>query len=55
MNRELPPWEEVEPIGSRAGAIEASEDYHLYWLRAGRLAPTARAAGCGSEGKIGPG
>ena len=37
MNWELPPWDEVEPIGSRTGAIEASEDYRLYWLRLGRL------------------
>lgn len=47
MNRELPPWEELAPAGSTPGAIVATEDYHLYWLRFGRLAETAAAAGCG--------
>ena len=37
MNWELPPWEEVELIGSRTGAIVKSEDYRLYWLRRDRL------------------
>ncbi|MFP5285909.1 MAG: hypothetical protein ACLGI9_09250, partial [Thermoanaerobaculia bacterium] len=46
MNWQLPPWEELDPAGSTAGAIVASEDYHLYWLRHGRLGPTAQAAGC---------
>lgn len=48
INRELPPWEELDSAGSRVGAIHASEDYHLYWLRHGRLSPTAQAAGCES-------
>lgn len=46
MNWELPPWEEVERVGERVGAIEESEDYRLYWLRHGRLEATAEAAGC---------
>jgi hypothetical protein len=46
MSWELPSWEELDPAGSRVGAIQASEDYHLYWLRYGRLGSTARAAGC---------
>jgi hypothetical protein len=46
MNWQLPPWEEVEPIGAQAGAIQASEDYFLYWLRLNRLGATAPAAGC---------
>jgi hypothetical protein len=46
MNRELPPWEELEPAGSRVGAIQATEDYHLYRLLFSRLEPTARAAQC---------
>jgi hypothetical protein len=55
MNRALPPWEEMEPAGSTAGAIVATEDYHFYLMLFSRLAPTARAAGCGSESTIGPG
>jgi hypothetical protein len=47
---DLPPWEEVEAIGSRLGAIQASEDYRLYWLRYGRLDGTVQAAGC--EGPV---
>jgi len=47
MNRELPPWEELTPAGSRTGAIVSTEDYHLYRLSYGRLAATAQAAGCG--------
>lgn len=46
MNWELPPWEEVEPIGSTRGAIEESEDYRLYWLRHGRLEAWSGAAEC---------
>jgi hypothetical protein len=46
MNWELPPWEELDLAGSRLGAIESTEDYHLYWLRYSRLGPTARAAQC---------
>ena len=33
INRRLPPWEELEAVGSRVGAIVATEDYHLYRLR----------------------
>lgn len=54
MNWELPPWEELEAAGSTAGAIVATEDYHLYRLRHGRLAPTAQAAQCVSETISGP-
>jgi hypothetical protein len=46
INRELPPWQELAAIGSRLGAIVATEDYHLYWLRYGSLDATAKAAGC---------
>ncbi len=46
INRELPAWEELEPLGARTGAIERSEDYHLYRLVHGRLAATAPAAAC---------
>ncbi|HEV2845875.1 MAG TPA: hypothetical protein VG477_13565, partial [Thermoanaerobaculia bacterium] len=49
MNRQLPPWDELDPAGSRAGAIVSTEDYHLYWLRHGRLGGTLQAAQCGSE------
>ncbi len=49
VNRELPPWEELDKAGARLGAIEASEDYHLYRLRAARLAATAAAAQCPGE------
>lgn len=46
INRELPPWEELDPAGSRTGAIQSTEDYHLYWMRHGRLGATAQAARC---------
>jgi hypothetical protein len=46
INRELPPWEEIDPAGSRVGAIVGTEDYFLYFLRRGRLAGTAAAAQC---------
>ena len=46
MNWELPAWEELAPAGATAGALVATEDYHLYWLRYGRLKATAAAAGC---------
>lgn len=49
-NKELPPWEELDPSGSTSGAIEATEDYHLYRLRYSRLGSTAQAAHC--EGGI---
>jgi len=48
MTVDLPPWEELEAIGSRLGAIQNSEDYRLYWLRHGRLEATAGAAACGN-------
>jgi hypothetical protein len=48
INRELPPWEELDPAGSRLGAIVATEDYHLYWLRYSRLGATAQEARCDS-------
>jgi hypothetical protein len=41
-----PPWEELDPAGSKVGAIEATEDYHLYRLRYSRLGATAQAARC---------
>ncbi|HBL31214.1 MAG TPA: hypothetical protein DD490_30680 [Acidobacteria bacterium] len=47
INRELPSWAELDPEGCTAGAIQPSEDYHLYRLRVQRLAATAQAAGCG--------
>ena len=43
------PWEEIEAAGSRVGAIQGTEDYHLYWLRYSRLGSTAQAAGCADE------
>jgi hypothetical protein len=46
INRPLPPWAETELLGSRTGAINPSEDYHVYRLVAARLAATAAAAGC---------
>jgi hypothetical protein len=46
INRQLPLWAELDAIGSKLGAIEKSEDYHLYWLRHGRLDATTAAAGC---------
>jgi hypothetical protein len=46
INRELPPWEELDPAGATLGAIVATEDYHLYRLRYGRLGSTAPAAQC---------
>lgn len=49
MNRQLPAWEELDPAGSTHGAIVDTEDYHLYWLRHGRLTPTAPAALCEGE------
>ena len=49
MNWELPPWEELDPAGSRIGAIQATEDYHLYRLRFSRLGATAQAARCDGE------
>jgi hypothetical protein len=49
MSQELPPWEELIPAGSRVGAIQASEDYHLYRLRFDPLGRTVAAAGCDDE------
>lgn len=45
-NRELPPWGELEPVGSVVGAIVPTEDYHLYRLRRGSLGSTAAQAAC---------
>ena len=49
INRELPPWGELDAAGSRTGAIQSSEDYHLYRLRHARLDPTAPEAQCANE------
>jgi len=49
VNRELPPWPELDAAGATRGAIVATEDYHLYWLRYGRLDTTASSAGCAAE------
>jgi hypothetical protein len=46
INRELPPWGELDAAGSRLGAIVSTEDYHLYRLRRDRLGETASAAEC---------
>jgi hypothetical protein len=46
LNRELPPWDEVEPAGAAVGAIQLSEDYHLYRLHHERLTASATAAAC---------
>jgi hypothetical protein len=54
VNRELPPWGEIEPAGARTGAIQPSEDYRLYRLRRDRLAATAAAAACPAELSPGP-
>jgi hypothetical protein len=48
-NRELPPWGELAAAGATLGAIVATEDYHLYWLRRGLLSATAPAARCAGE------
>jgi len=49
INRKLPAWGELEPAGSRTGAIVGSEDYYLYLLHRDRLDITAPAAECKSE------
>ena len=49
INRALPPWEELDSAGATSGAIQPSEDYHLYRLRLGRLPATAATAGCPGE------
>jgi hypothetical protein len=49
MNRELPPWAELDAAGATRGAIVATEDYHLYRLRKSRLPETDPAAGCAAE------
>ncbi len=46
INRELPAWPELDTEGSVVGAIQVSEDYHLYRLRFERLAETALLANC---------
>src|SRR6185295_15153551 len=40
INRELPPWDEVAAAGATSGAIVPTEDYHLYWMRLGRMGAT---------------
>ncbi|MEO7795599.1 MAG: hypothetical protein ABIV06_12590 [Thermoanaerobaculia bacterium] len=49
VNRELPQWEEIEAQDAVLGAIEASEDYHLYRLYLDRLTRSALAAGCPAD------
>lgn len=49
MNRQLPPWGEIEEAGAALGAIQATEDYHLYRLLYARLPGTAAAAGCPTD------
>lgn len=44
---EAPAWKELDALGSRLGAIVATEDYRLYRLRHERLAETEPEAGCG--------
>ncbi len=46
INRQLPPWEELEPAGSRVGAIVRSEDYYLYRLRPRLLAGAPSLPSC---------
>lgn len=55
INRALPAWEELEPAGERTGALVATEDYFLYWLRLNRLEATAGAARCAERRAAGPG
>ena len=50
INRELPPWPEIESAGATRGAINATEDYTLYWLRLARLPSTTPEARCPAEG-----
>lgn len=42
----LPPWPEVEELAAITGAIQATEDYHLYRLNRALLAATAAEAAC---------
>jgi hypothetical protein len=49
VNRELPPWAELDAADATRGAIVATEDYHLYRLRYSRLSATGPAAGCAGE------
>ena len=46
MNRNLPPWPETSEITAILGAIQATEDYHLYRLHHDRLEKTAAPAAC---------
>jgi hypothetical protein len=46
LNREVPPWREVQQVGAAVGAIQPSEDYHLYRLRHKQLPASASAAAC---------
>lgn len=48
INRELPPWGELDAVGSRLGAIVRTENYYLYRLHRDRLPGTAQAAQCAS-------
>lgn len=41
-----PPWPEIELVGARLGAIQASEDYRVYRLRLDRLPPSDADAAC---------
>jgi hypothetical protein len=52
MNRPLSGWAELDPAGSRTGAIVATEDYYVYRLRRDRLIATAEAAGCEVRGQV---
>jgi hypothetical protein len=52
MNRPLSGWAELDPAGSRTGAIVATEDYYVYRLRRDRLIATAGAAGCEVRGQV---
>lgn len=53
VNRGLPFWAELEEVGAVVGAIQPSEDYHLYRLHRARLADTARTARCPAGGAAG--
>jgi hypothetical protein len=48
MNYPVGPWPELDPAGSVLGAIEAGEDFHLYFLRYSRLEATAAVVACSS-------
>jgi len=46
INRALPPWAELDAAGERVGAIQKSEDYHLYRMHLDRLPGTESDAAC---------